>query len=126
MDVYLGRLSAPGRVTAQIETTDGKPAGAPFSAPVAAGADRVTLDLGGFELSGGGTGLTGIRVNNVNATIRNGTLRSSNKNCPETAKRPWTIKKVGNDYLEFSSPRCLCGTNDCVQKGYNFERILKV
>ncbi len=44
MDVHLTALSAPGVVTAQIETTDGKPVGAPFSAPVAAGADRVTLE----------------------------------------------------------------------------------
>ena len=44
MDVTLSALSAPGVVTAQIETADGKPAGAPFSAPVAAGADRVTLE----------------------------------------------------------------------------------
>ena len=44
MDVYLGRLSAPGVVTARIETTDGQPAGAPLLAPVATGADRVTLE----------------------------------------------------------------------------------
>ena len=44
MDVHLGRLSGPGVVTAQIERTDGKPVGEPFSAPVAAGADRVTLE----------------------------------------------------------------------------------
>ena len=44
MDVYLGHLSAPAVVTAQIETTDGQPAGARFSAPVAAGAASVTLE----------------------------------------------------------------------------------
>ena len=40
MDVHLKHIAAAGVVTAQIETTDGQPAGAPFSAPVAAGADE--------------------------------------------------------------------------------------
>ena len=44
MDVHLGHVAGPGVVTAQIETTDGQPAGAPFSAPVAAGAASVTLE----------------------------------------------------------------------------------
>jgi hypothetical protein len=44
MDVHLKHLSGPGTVTAQIEALDGKPAGAACSAPVAAGADRVTLE----------------------------------------------------------------------------------
>ena len=44
MDVQLKPRAGPGVVTARIETTDGKPQGEPFSAPVAAGADKVTLE----------------------------------------------------------------------------------
>ena len=44
MDAHLQHLSGPGTVTAQVETTDGKPVGAPFSVPVAAGADKATLE----------------------------------------------------------------------------------
>jgi hypothetical protein len=44
VDVHLKGLRAPATVTARIETADGRPAGAPFSTPVAAGADRVTLE----------------------------------------------------------------------------------
>ena len=44
MDVHLDHLAGSGVVTARIETTDGQPVGDPFSAPVAAGADQVTLE----------------------------------------------------------------------------------
>jgi hypothetical protein len=44
MDVHLRPLVGNGIVTARIETTAGKPQGGAFSAPVAAGSDKVTLE----------------------------------------------------------------------------------
>ena len=44
IDVFVQRLSAPAVVKAQIETLDGQPVGAPFSAEVGRGAERVRLE----------------------------------------------------------------------------------
>ncbi|HEX8343353.1 MAG TPA: glycoside hydrolase family 2 TIM barrel-domain containing protein, partial [Actinoplanes sp.] len=43
VDAYLGGITSADRVVAQVTTLDGRPVGAPFSAPVAAGAESVNL-----------------------------------------------------------------------------------
>jgi len=44
LDVHLDHVAGPAAVTAQIETLDGRPVGAAFSVPAAAGAQSVTLE----------------------------------------------------------------------------------
>jgi hypothetical protein len=44
VDVHLAGLAAPASVTARIETLDGRPVGAPFSAPVPKGAASAALE----------------------------------------------------------------------------------